>query len=376
VRRIVAALLAVTVSAMVPATAHAEGGDPVGAFDSISIRLGFALNEPANPGNLWEIFGWAADPDAPARQLDLHVYVDGQPAQVIRTGDARPDVDAAVPFAGPNAGWHAFIANRDSDTHAVCVYAINTGAGTDNTTLGCKTFPIPGSGIADPLGNLDAVTVTPGLMRLQGWAGDGDAPDVTPVRPVIDGVAWDSVEPDPQIRREDVHTVFPALQNAAGFDATLAMVPGGHSVCLYAGNGGGNGFNNTSLGCTHVDVPGVQTPHAGEARGAFDGIAYDNAPGGDGAFEGWAWDPDAAGPYAVRIRDVISRFDFYPRVQIYDGQTGSPRPDVAAANPGAPPNTGFHISFPNLGAHTPTSQYTCAYALEGVNERFLGCVSG
>src|SRR5256885_1352226 len=118
--------------------------------------------------------------------------------------------------------------------------ASGTDAGTDNTTLGCRSFPVTGTRIAVPQGHVDALTVTPGLVRFQGWTGDGDAPDVTPLRPIIDGTAFALFVPT--FPRDDARTAFPGLQNASGFDATLAMLPGSHQVCFYAGNDGRNGF--------------------------------------------------------------------------------------------------------------------------------------
>ena len=360
----------VAVLTLPPAAAHAEGGDPVGAFDTISVRLGANTLQPMNPGIRWEIFGWAADPDEPGQQLDVHVYVDGQRVTVTQTGDSRPDVPVVFPFAGPNAGWHTFVGADDGTTHTVCAYAINVGAGTGNTTLGCRTFPVPGTSIADPQGSIDAITVTPGLVRFQGWTGDGDASDVTPVRPVIDGITFESFVPS--FPRGDARAVFPGLRNASGFDATLAILPGSHSVCFYAGNDGPNGFNNTALGCAQLDVPGVQPPGPGDARGSFDAITFDNNAANT-YYEGWSWKPGSAGPYVVRVRQIQHRFDFFDRNVNYDGQTGAPRPDVQQAYPDAPSDTGFKIAEPYQYARTPTPEYTCAYALDGASERLLGC---
>jgi hypothetical protein len=353
-----------------PPPAHADGGDPIGYFDSISARLGLNSLQPTNPGSRWELFGWAADPDAPGQQLDVHIYVDGQLTTVTHTGDARPDVAAVFGFAGPDAGWHSFVGADDGLTHTVCAYAINVGAGTDNTTLGCQSVPSPGTSIADPQGNIDAITVTPGLARFQGWTGDGDAPSVTPVRPVIDGTTFDSFMPT--FPRDDARAAFPGLQNASGFDATLAMLPGSHQVCFYAGNDGPNGINNTTLGCAQLDVPDVQPPGPGDARGSFDAITFDNNTSKI-YFEGWSWKPGSAGPYAVRIRQIQHRFDFFDRNVNYDGETGEPRPDVHQAYPDAPGDAGFRIAEPYLYAHTPSPDYTCAFAVDDGSERLLGC---
>ena len=354
-----------------PSPARADAGDPVGAFDSISVRLGFNSLQPQAPGSPWLIEGWAADPDAPDQPIDVHVYIDGQAVAVVRTGRPRPDVDAAVPFAGPNAGWALFVDAGDGAPHTVCTYAINAGAGTGNTTLGCRNYPIPGTSIADPQGSVDAITVTPGLVRFQGWAGDGDAPGPTPVRLIADGEAFDSFTPT--IPRDDVRVASPGLQNAAGFDATLPMLPGTHLYCLIAGNDGPNGFNNTTLRCGRLDVPDVQAPANDEARGAFDALTldYPNAQA-----HGWAWKPGASAPYAVRLRTLESRFDYFNRGMVYDGATNEPRPDVQQVYPQAPSDTGYTISVDNGGSVPRSIHYFCMYVLDGAAERLLGCKTG
>src|SRR5437764_6013642 len=356
IRRALGVCVVVAALALVagPVPARADGGDPIGYLDSISARLGLNSLQPTNSGSRWALFGWAADPDAPGQPLDVHIYVDGQLTTVTHTGEARPDVAAAFAFAGPNAGWHTFVGTGDGLTHTVCAYAINVDAGTDNTTLGCRSFPVTGTSIADPQGHVDAITVTPGLVRFQGWTGDGDAPDVTPLRPIIDGTTFDSFVPT--FPRDDARTAFPGLQNASGFDATLAMLPGSHQVCFYAGNDGRNGFNNTTLGCVQLDVPDVQPPGPGDARGSFDAVTYDVNTEYI-YFEGWSWKPGSAGPYAVRIRRIESRFDFFDRNVNYDGQTGESRPDVHDAYPDAPNHTGFRIPLPFQFARNPTVAY-------------------
>src|SRR5436305_72880 len=106
--------------------AAAEGGDPVGALDAVSIR------GPYYGSNMWEARGWAADPDAHGQSIAVHLYLDGvgldQPDQALdrlppRTGDPRPDVADAFPFAGQNSGWSARFFVQDFAPHTLCAYA-------------------------------------------------------------------------------------------------------------------------------------------------------------------------------------------------------------------------------------------------------------
>ena len=369
----VAVLLAVLAAAIgVQATpAGAEPGDPVGAFDTISARLSSVpIEDPEHPYSEWEIYGWAADPDAPGQPTDIHLYIDGQQdSEPLRTGDPRPDVDAAIPFAGPNAGWHMRLYTLDRAPHTVCVYAINVGPGVNNTTLGCRTYPIAGTSIADPQGNLEAITTTPGFVRFQGWAGDGDAPGATPVRVVEDGQRWEPT--DPTLDRPDVHAALPAFHNALGFDISLPIEPGPHIFCVDLGNGGANGFANTSLGCTLVTIGDVVAPTGNEARGVLESLKLVQWPESEAS--GWAWDPKTSDAATVRLYEVKAGQLFLRTVFTEDVVTDVDRPDVASANPGAPPNTGFRqdvyeSEFPITAIH-----YVCAVVLDGAAQRFIGC---
>jgi hypothetical protein len=55
----------------------------------------------------------------------------------LATGVARPDVQAAVPAAGPNAGFKGFaIFGGTGSIRVACAWAINVGPGHDRL-LGC-----------------------------------------------------------------------------------------------------------------------------------------------------------------------------------------------------------------------------------------------
>ena len=352
-----------------PATpAHADEGDPVGAFDSISIGLAGALFPTGPPRSLWALTGWAADPDAPGQPLTLHVYVDGQQENLYSfPSDPRPDVDAAIPGAGPNAGWRALVPVRDLSPHTLCVYAINVGAGSNNTTLGCKTVSL-GTSIADPQGNLEAITTAPGFVRLQGWAGDGDAAKATPVRVVEDGMIWGPEAAT--LYRPDVHTAFPAFHNAGGFDITLPVTEGQHIFCLDLGNTGPNGIVNTSLGCRLVSVPASTAATGDEARGSLEvlqnlGLEWDA--------RGWAWDPKSPDPATVRLYEMYVGNSFHRKVFTEDVTASDARPDIANSQPGAPQNTGFHQTMYGNPLTMSGVVYVCATVLDGPAERFIGC---
>ena len=377
-RLLIAVVLACTI-VVAPAAlpAHATAGDPIGYFDSASVRLSGVFFYGLS---VWEIYGWAADVDAPGASRDVHVYIDGQPQYVVHTDQPRPDVAAVYPFAGGNSGWQAGIVAASNQPHTVCTYAMNVGAGTENTTLGCIDIPAQGPEPGDPSGHLEAVTDTAGSMRFQGWAGDPD-PDVTDpsdVRPFIDGQPYFSVHST--LPRPDVRAAFPALANAGGFDQTIAIPPGRHLYCVDVGNAGRTGGNNPSLGCGVVDVPGPDPVGPDNGGGSWDATVYTSSTAEHGptvTYEGWAWDPTSDGPATVRVRDVVNGFvtGFLDTQSVDDYQTSEPRPDVRAAYPDAPLNTGFKITYDiqYYNPHTPTDVYRCFYVDQTVGERLIGC---
>ena len=366
--------------------ARADAGDPIGAFDSISLRLPFA--ESPNSAT-WLIRGWAADPDADGAPISVHIYVDGVQADLRgrgpqapgvdadyatgtgSPGDERPDVAAVYPFAGDRAGWQSIVRIGDLRPHTVCTYAINIGSGSNNTTLGCQVLPPLGSttNLGDPQGHLDAVSVGPGSIRVQGWAGDPDpnADTPQPLMVYLDGGPY--VNANASLDRPDVRAAFPALTNAGGFDETLPVVPGFHILCVDAGNTGDYGTRNTSLGCGLQVVPGAAAQTDDSVHGAFDGFAADEQ---NNAFAvGWAWDPTSSGPYPVLVREierqpVLRAPGVTGEVLVTTGRTGQPRPDVQSSFPDAPPDTGFDIQLPAQG-------FACAYVPHAGAEELLGC---
>lgn len=111
--------------------------NPVGSFDS--------AGSPA-PGTL-AVRGWAFDRSNTRASLEMHIYVGGQAGQSgvevhkIKADRARDDVNKAHGVPGDH-GFDARFAVNKSGQQKVCAYAINTGVGWNNTSLGCKTVTI------------------------------------------------------------------------------------------------------------------------------------------------------------------------------------------------------------------------------------------
>lgn len=81
------------------------------------------------------VAGWAIDPNT-AAPIPVHVYIDGGGHNLGPANLLRPDVGRAFPMYGDRHGFDRSFP-LGAGSHSVCVYAINTGPGT-NTLLSCQ----------------------------------------------------------------------------------------------------------------------------------------------------------------------------------------------------------------------------------------------
>lgn len=212
--------------------------NPIGAFDDAQ---GMA------PGGV-RLSGWAIDPDSPD-PVAMHVYLDGAPVLAVLADQPRPDVGNVLPEFGPDHGLDVLIPDVTEGTHTVCLYAINIGAGTSNTDLGCRTvYRNP-----NPIGQLDDVIKQPdGNFRAWGWAIDADTDDPVFVGLMVDGTFVGVMNANTS--RPDVAAAFPGFSADHGFEFNnIAIGPGYHSVCLFAAQQG-SGPEAVSLGCRGLIV--------------------------------------------------------------------------------------------------------------------------
>ncbi len=182
------------------------------------------------------VSGWAMDDSNTAASNSVLVTVDTN-RRIVAANLARPDVQQATHAASPNHGFSTTIATVPGGTHQICAYAL-TLSGADQTALGCGTVVVP----QNPMGHLESVRSDGrGHYRLQGWAFDPDR-NGGPGRVAgyVDayGLAANASGP-----RTDVQQAFGLANNQEGFDLTLTVPPGRHSLCLYGINTAGAGTN-------------------------------------------------------------------------------------------------------------------------------------
>ena len=276
--------------------------------------------------------GWLRDPlhDAPA---SLHLYVDGV---------GRANTVAELPRT--DVGAHGFdtTVSAGAGSHEVCAYAVSRLI----THLGCRTVAVRSSD-SPPIGTVEAVSTSPGKIRVAGWALDPDTREPIDVHVYVGatGTAHRADRSRPDVDR--IHQ----LGAAHGFDVTVDAPVGGNSVCVYAINDRAGG-GNTLFDCRTVTVTNAAaignleevTPLPSAIR-----------------VSGWALDPDTSAS---------------TNVHVYIDGVGTaytanlPRADVQRAY-GLGDKHGFSITAPvSPGSHT-----VCVYAINWPNgtNTLLGC---
>ena len=195
-----------------------------------------------------------------------------------------------------------------------CTTASRTDNNTANHTRPC---------VEAPFGAFDGLFDVGGAIKAHGWAIDQNLRDGVEVLLYVDQRPVVKVMADRP--RPDVAAAYPYYGGNHGFEATIDAQPGRHTVCVLARDQGSG--HSKFLAFASIDVAGP--------RGAFDGV---RVTGNTVEAYGWVLDPfapDAAG--ATRL--VLDG------TEVFRLPTREPRPDVAAAVPGAFANSGFHYRF-------------------------------
>ena len=314
----------------VPSTA------PVGWFDSATATsTGVSVR------------GWALDPTTSA-SINVHLYVNGAFSQGFAASDTRSDVGSMFPALGAQHGFSSTIA-LDGGRHTVCAYALNV-AGSQSTSLGCRSVSVTGPAAAVARGNLDSVTATLTGANLAGWAFDTSTTASTDVHVYADGRFASGFRASET--RTDVQWVFPNQGSQHGFNQSIALSSGNHSVCAYALTASGS--SSTALGCRSVTVAS-STP-----RGHLDSV---QGVSGGAQVRGWSFDPTTAASTDVHVY-VDGRFSSgFP--------AGVSRGDVANVFP----NLGADHGFDSLISLAPGSHRVCVFGLNSTGSASvdLGC---
>ena len=317
---------------------------PRGSFDAVSAGVSTVT-----------VRGWTYDPDAPASNIDVHVYVDGRYTGVMTANQARPDVPRVYPGVGPSTGYSGTFAALPG-RRTVCVYGVNIGDGYTNPLLGCRAVNVAAFPPHVPIGSVDAASTSVLSVTAGGWAIDPDNP-TAPVRVhvYVNGRVVGAITADQP--RSDVKAAYPRATADHGFQWNRTLAGGTHEICFYAINIGA-GSANPRLGCQTVTV-------GGPPSGVLEQVT---ATASQVRVQGWAIDPDTADPITVNV--------------YVDGRAATTqpanldRPELESSRPGYGTAHGFDLTVPVTGG---SSRLVCVYANNvgfGSGAPRLGCWRG
>ena len=108
---------------------------------SVTVPSGPPIGNLEYAGRGWGglvVAGWALDPDT-AGPVTIHAYVNGVFAKAFVADATRPDVGSVYPGYGDRHGFTAYFP-IPSVGSTVCLYVINRGPWTPNTTLSCRVY--------------------------------------------------------------------------------------------------------------------------------------------------------------------------------------------------------------------------------------------
>ncbi|CAB4323123.1 MAG: hypothetical protein F2520_04335 [Actinobacteria bacterium] len=208
----------------------------------------------------------------------------------------------------------------------------------------------------DPFGSFDSSEVSVlNRVTLTGWTIDPDTNDPTPVDISVDGTTVKRVTANKV--RTDVSAVVSGYGDEHGFETTVDLTGGEHSVCATAVNIGEFGTGDKSMGCRSVMIEG-------EPIGALQSVV---AAVGGVNLRGYAFDADTDDPLQVQV---------YADDKYINSITADvARSDLAKDHPTFGPNHGFS-KFVRLRAG---ARRVCAVAVNaapsGSSNTTLGCTT-
>lgn len=255
-------------------------------------------------------------------------------------------IDPNAPVATRGAVIDPVIGHRDAGAISGDTTACPGNAGY--SILGAvRTWLRATVRVGVPWSAVDLVQRTPGSVRMAGWALDPETTDPIEVHTYVDstGARWMA-----DAERPDLAPVFPDRGTAHGFDVTVPVGPGTHTVCAYAISVVRG--DNDAMRCLRT---------SGSPMGFFEAVG--RAPA-ELAFSGWAIDPDTVDPIPIAVW-VDGR---------YVGTTPADRdrPELAGLVPGYGTNHGFLAVLPVVPGVPHT---VCLWALSALADpqSWLGC---
>lgn len=168
----------------------------------------------------------------------------GSPTPV--TVDLRMGDVSAVRAPTAADGSFRLVVPAKPGARTICANGI--GANDLSAPLGCKATTVLGG---NPITSVELTRTSSRHFTTRGWAIDGDTTGAVAVRVLIDGKPVKTLQAS--ARRDDIGARFPGYGANHGWNATIGVLPGRHTVCLIAENIGAG--RNAAPECKNVSVP-------------------------------------------------------------------------------------------------------------------------
>lgn len=241
--------------------------------------FGYVDRVTSRPGAL-DIRGWAIDRDAPTSPVTLSIAVDGT-SHTTLANRTRTDVGRVYPGTGTAHGFEIVVPTTQGH-HRVCATAANIGYGSANTFT-CVNATLNNS----PMLAFDSAARSRNQIRVRGWAIDNDSP--TRTVSVVETLDGRSITLPASGTRSDVGKAYPSAGARHGFDHSITVTEGRHTVCLSAVNIGYGA--DTAKKCRTVTMNFTPATSLSTPTPTTTGMLVG----------GWSVDPDTATPTQVRV---------------------------------------------------------------------------
>jgi hypothetical protein len=302
--------------------------------------------------------GWTIDPHVLTSPAPVVVSVDGRPRTELTADVSRPDVGAAYPEAGDAHGFSGTVEIPEGKQD-VCVQLQPLSTDTLPRTTCSTLTAIHPDRLKEPVGSVDAVTVSGRQVLVRGWTVDQDAQPASLDVHVYVNDGWGGSYRADKVR-SDVGRAFPDAGTAHGYDLALNVAgPGTYKVCVFGINQAG-GTRNTQLGCRTVVSPVANWAPIGSLDSAV-------VTSRTVTMSGWSLDGDAP-TQALAVR-----------VHVDGGYVGAVmanrmRTDVGRAYPGTGTSHGYAASLDLAAGRHQVCTYAVNAGYGSLNPR-LGCAT-
>lgn len=189
----------------------------------------------------------------------------------------------------------------------------------------------------DPFGALQTAVDAGGSVRVTGWAVANSDYQRAGIRVFIDDKLVHHGLAD--LPRPDVRAAYPAFGPNTGYDVRLRVLPGEHTVCVWA----------VDRRNRRTALIGVRKVVVGGPIGRIETLTD---LGGQVRVTGWAVANKANERARVRI--------YVDSEMVLESATTVPRPDIHAKLPGSPVEVGFDVTVPA----EPGTRLICLWGLD------------